>query len=121
MKELGKYLLVGIINTGVGFGTIFLLVFLGILPEIANLLGYIAGVLCSYIFNKTFTFQSKKKGDFLPFVLSMGVAYIFNLLTFVLFFRGMAINVYTSQILAGAVYTLSGFILSKFFVWKNSS
>ena len=120
MKELGKYLLVGVVNTGVGFGAIFLLIFWGLLPELANLLGYVIGILCSYTLNRTFTFQSKKKGDFLPFILSMGIAYVLNLLAFVLFFRGIGINVYLSQILAGAVYTLGGFLLSKFFVWRNS-
>lgn len=120
MIELFKYLLVGVLNTLIGFGTIFLLIFVGVLPELANFLGYVIGIICSYFLNKTFTFKSQKSGDFLPFVLSMIIAYVLNFIAFVILFRLLGVNVYVSQIIAGGIYTLSGFLLSKFFVWHTS-
>ncbi|ASM35566.1 GtrA-like protein [Campylobacter sputorum subsp. bubulus] len=43
--KLIKYLLVGVLNTIVGFGIIFGLMFLGVSPEISNLSGYLVGIV----------------------------------------------------------------------------
>lgn len=55
-KKLIKYPLVGILNTIIGFGIIFGLMFTGVSPEISNLSGYSIGIVISYILNKIFTF-----------------------------------------------------------------
>lgn len=72
-KKLAKYLCVGILNTIVGFGIIFLLMFFGVNPEISNLIGYAIGIIFSYVMNKFFTFESKNrsKKEFIKFILAM--------------------------------------------------
>lgn len=105
-------------NTLIGFGIIFCFTFLGIIPEISNLLGYMVGIVCSYLLNRVFTFKNNKKGDFFRFVVAMGASYVLNLLTLVLCFRWFEINVYVAQVLAGLVYTVSGFLMSRYFVWR---
>lgn len=116
-----KYLMVGMINTLVGFGIIFLLMYGGLLPEIANFIGYLCGFILSFILNKYFTFKSKNyvKSEFIRFALSMGIAYLINLLILVISYRYFGINEYISQIIAGIFYTLSGYILSKFYAFKK--
>lgn len=116
-----KYLMVGMINTLVGFGIIFILMYRGLLPEIANFIGYLCGFILSFILNKYFTFKSKNyvKSEFIRFALSMGIAYLINLLILVISYRYFGINEYISQIIAGIFYTLSGYLLSKFYAFKH--
>lgn len=122
MKSFFLYCLVGVINTFIGFGIIFILTFVGILPELANFLGYCIGIVCSFFLNSKITFAknkvSKNKG-LLKFATSMGVVYLVNLVALFLSYRIFGLNVYLSQILAGGSYTLCGFLLSKFFVWRE--
>lgn len=116
------YCLVGAINTFVGFGIIFILTFVGILPELANFLGYCIGIVCSFFLNNKITFSRNKMDKaqgLLKFAGSMGVAYLVNLVVLFLSYRIFGLNVYLSQILAGGSYTLCGFLLSKFFVWRE--
>ena len=41
--QFTRFLITGGVNTVVGFGIIFLLMFLGITPQISNVCGYIVG------------------------------------------------------------------------------
>lgn len=117
-----KYLLVGILNTIVGFGSIFILMFAGVGAYISNMLGYAFGIVFSYFMNKNFTFKSKNKSNihFIKFVLAMLIAYGLNLLSLYLALN-LIINPYIAQCLAGVVYTISGYLLSRFFVFKRLS
>lgn len=46
------YLCVGVVNTGVGYGTIFVLLWLGIIPEVANFIGYVLVLVCPICLTK---------------------------------------------------------------------
>ncbi|WP_305862926.1 GtrA family protein [Helicobacter cholecystus] len=122
MSRFFLYCCVGMINTCIGFGAIFLLVFAGVVPELANFLGYCLGIVCSFFLNNALTFSqtqiSKLKG-LSKFILSMGIAYLINLGVLFVGYRILGINVYIAQIIAGVSYTLCGFILSKWFVWRE--
>jgi Predicted membrane protein len=119
--QILKYLLVGIINTIVGYGIIFFLMFVGVSPEISNIVGYAVGISVSYVLNKIYTFQSKAhpKKEFPKFVLSLLASYTLNFLTLVLCIHIFKINPYISQIISGAVYTLSGFVFLKYFAFRS--
>ncbi|MGX3011484.1 GtrA family protein [Helicobacter sp. 23-1044] len=119
-KYFGKYLLVGVANTIFGFGVIFALMFCEAMPEIANFLGYICGIILSYFLNKNFTFESKNshRHDFWRFCVAMGGAYLINLIALIIAHRAFFIDKYTAQIIAGIAYTLSGYVLNKFFVFR---
>jgi putative flippase GtrA len=119
--QILKYLLVGIINTIVGYGIIFFLMFVGVSPEVSNIVGYAVGISVSYVLNKIYTFQSKAhpKKEFPKFVLSLLASYTLNFLTLVLCIHILKINPYISQIISGAVYTLSGFVFLKYFAFRS--
>ena len=114
------YVLVGICNTLVGYSVIFILIYLGFVPEIANMLGYIVGFINSYVLNKNFTFKSKNshKHDLLRFGIAMGVAYMAQFIAMSVMYRYYGINVYFAQILGSGVYVFFGFIISLFFVFN---
>jgi putative flippase GtrA len=116
-----KYLLVGIINTIVGYVIIFSLMFVAVPPEISNIIGYIMGVIVCYTLNKIYTFQSKDhpKREFPKFVLSLLTSYGLNFLTLILCIHIFKVNPYISQIISGAVYTISGFVFLKYFAFRQ--
>lgn len=73
-----KFLLVGIINTLVGNGVMFLLYNLcGVGYGISTAANYIVGSIVSYFLNKYFTFKQTKKSfkEILRFVLTIAVCY----------------------------------------------
>jgi putative flippase GtrA len=92
----------------------------GFSPELSNFIGYSSLLLVSYILNKKFNFKSKKDhSEELPkFVVSMLIAYSLNLISLMFFIHVVTIDQYLSQILSGIVYTGSGYILSKIWVFS---
>jgi|APSaa5957512535_1039671.scaffolds.fasta_scaffold06325_2 putative flippase GtrA len=120
MIHLYKYLTIGVFNTLVGYIFIFTLMNVGFSPELSNFIGYSSLLLVSYILNKKFNFKSKKDhSEELPkFVVSMLIAYSLNLISLMFFIHVVTIDQYLSQILSGIVYTGSGYILSKIWVFS---
>ena len=116
-----RYLLIGVFNTIAGFGIIFVLMALGVIPEIANIIGYIIGIIVSYTLNKIYTFKThtKSKKEFFRFVVSMICAYLINLAVLIALHRYFGIDKYISTIIAGACYTFSGYIFSKYFAFRT--
>ncbi|RDU67466.1 GtrA family protein [Helicobacter didelphidarum] len=113
------YALVGIANTIVGYSITFGLTFLGVIPEVANTIGTIFGVLNSYILNKKFTFKSQNshKKDFVRFGIAMGIAYIFSTIIIFITYRILNMNEYIALILGGVTYTIVGYFVSKFWAF----
>lgn len=118
MREIIIYGLVGIANTFVGLGNVLVLTYFGFVAEMANFLGYVIGVCLSYILNSKFTFKTKNSPlKAIKFAISIGFAYCLNLLFLYMSYRVYGIDVYLAQCLAGAIYTISGFILCRYFVF----
>ena len=117
-----KYLLVGVFNTFFGYGIIFACMYFGVVAEVSNFIGYFFGIIVSYKLNKKFTFNSVAdyKDDFFKFVGSMYIAYIINLITLVVCIRYLNINHYIGQLVAAISYTLSGYLLSRNWVFNDS-
>jgi GtrA-like protein. len=91
------------------------------LAIIIPIVGYAVGISVSYVLNKIYTFQSKAhpKKEFPKSVLSLLASYTLNFLTLVLCIHILKINPYISQIISGAVYTLSGFVFLKYFAFRS--
>ena len=114
------YGVVGIINTIVGYGIMFGLTFMGVMPEVANALGYGIAFIVSYLLNRRFTFQSKHthRRDFTRFVIASTLAYITNLLTLIICYRILSWSEYISLIIASIVYVIVGYLLHKFWTFR---
>lgn len=116
------YLCIGVINTLVGYGIIFALLFFGCIPELANALGYAVGFIVSYLLNKSLTFASpaSHKRDLPRFGLAMGIAYFAQFIVMSTSHRIMGFNPYLAQILGGVVYVCVGFVLSRCWVFVKA-
>lgn len=74
-----KFVLVGIINTLVGNGVMFLLYnFCGVGYTVSTVANYVVGSIVSYFLNKYYTFKQTKKSlkEVLKFILTIAVCYV---------------------------------------------
>lgn len=121
-SNFAKYCLVGVANTIFGYSLIFVFMYIGLTPEISNFIGYFFGIILSYFLNKYYTFKIKTqdKKEFVFFFASMIASYIINLAVLIICYKALNLNTYLSQIIAGIFYTISGFLFSKYFVFKTT-
>lgn len=78
IKQFAKYLAVGVINTLVTLAVIVVCKsLLGINPLVANALGYIAGVINSFVWNKAWVFRADGHltSQAVKFLIGFGLCY----------------------------------------------
>ena len=74
-----KYLIVGVINTLVGTGVMFVLFnFFSVSYWISSAANYVVGSIVSYFLNKYFTFQNKEKSlkQMIRFIVNIAACYL---------------------------------------------
>jgi len=121
MKQFAKYLLVGVLNTSLGYAIIFSCMYLlGLGPVISNAAGYGIGMAISYALNRDFTFERQVKGRVTAarFVLVSLLAYSANLGMLLALIRGAYMHEGIAQVLAGIVYVVTSFLVNKFYVFR---
>ena len=114
-SQFNRFLVTGSINTLVGFGTIFLLMFLGFTPQISNICGYAVGLTVSFILNRHWVFQASDasvKRQVAYFLLIFMIAFGANYLVLSMLLIA-SVNAWLSQILAGVCYTVVFYVLNK--------
>ena len=118
-EQLIRYLSVGVINTLVGLSIIWGLMLLGVDPVTANACGYAVGLVVAFILNRAWTFRVEAEfGQIVRYLLAFMVAYGINvvILNFCLqLFGGQG---FLEQLPAMAAYTLSFYLLCKYYVFR---
>lgn len=73
-----KFLIVGLVNTGVGTAVMFLLYWLGAGYWVSSAANYIVGSVVSYFLNKYYTFRQKKQSlpEMLRFAVHISLCYL---------------------------------------------
>ena len=122
IKQAIKYGVVGVINTLITAVVIWIMMkLLGCSDVVSNVVGYIAGVLNSFIWNKKWTFKSTEKwiGSAIRFGVVFGICYLLQLGLFVFVLNPyLAIDPYYNQLIAMAFYTAINFVMNKFYTFK---
>jgi putative flippase GtrA len=119
-NSLLKFLAVGILNTLLSLCIIFGLKYFYAFSDVsANLIGYIAGLISSFLLNKKWTFNHNGQLSItvVKFILTFIVAYTINILCVLLMIE-LGINDYYAHFLAMPIYTIIFYLGSKFFVFK---
>lgn len=104
-----KYALVGCLNTGITLFVIFVCKsLLDLNPYIANVLGYVAGLINSFLWNKTWVFKSKNgySKEAIKFALGFGVCYFIQLLVVFLLSSTTFVNCQWNLF---DIFTISGY------------
>lgn len=114
-----RYALVGVANTCITAAIIFSLMHFGLGLYASNAIGYIAGIIFSFIANTIFTFSVSISGSrFLRFLITCLSCWLINIF-FVKFYTTLfPEQLYSSQIFGMIFYTLSGFFINKLWVMK---
>ena len=123
MIQFIKYVVVGVINTFIGYGIIFACMFwLGIGPVVSNMIGYAIGLVISYVLHRNVTFQSTqgRRSEALRFVAVFGVAYSLNLLMLMLLIDRLHWHKGWAQVVAGVVYVGVSFLMQKLYVFRTA-
>ena len=110
IRQLIKFIFVGLLNTGVYYVVYFVLLRLGFFYAISHTIGNIIGIINSYFWNKFFTFRSKAKSinETLRFITVCILHYLFVLLIIYICIEHMG----TSPELAGLIGAFIGMIVS---------
>jgi len=117
-----KFGIVGISNTLLTALTIWILLkLLHCSDYVSNLIGYIVGLLNSFIWNRKWTFESKTKvsATLFKFILTFAICYLLQLGNLYLLLHFTHIDSYICQLLSIVVYTIINFILNKNYTFKN--
>jgi len=124
LAQLLKYGIVGISNTLLTAATIW--VFLKVLhfnDYTSNIIGYIVGLVNSFIWNRKWTFASstRVKDTLFKFIITFAISYLFQLGNLYLLIHYTQIDSYLCQLISIVVYTGINFILNKYYTFKNNS
>ena len=120
-KEFIFFILIGVINTF--NGVIFSYIYSSIFNEnLAFILGYISGLIISYILNSFITFKDKlafKK--FIKFAVSYIPNFIIQNIVVILVFNILGLHKLIAYILAAIIGIPVTFILLKFFTFNKNN
>lgn len=107
-----RFLIVGAINTAVGYGSFALFIFIGGHYLVANVIATVIGVTVSYFLNKYFTFKQYRKSyaEIIRFVS----VYFFSFMLGNLLLYIMVDIISISPYLAGAINLISSTLISWF-------
>lgn len=122
IKQAIKYGVVGVSNTLVTMLVIWVMMkLLGCREGLSNLVGYVAGLLNSFFWNKQWTFKESTMGwgqGSIRFALAFVVCYVLQY-GLVLFLNDrLAIDHYYNHLIGMVFYTLINFMANKFFTFK---
>lgn len=124
MRTFGRFLLAGLLNSGIGFAIIFFcMLVVGLSPLVSNLIGYAFGLCIAFAMHKWFTFQSEGKAmsEFVRFLPVFLVCYLMNLAALHACIELLGIPPAWSQIVAGLVYVGSSFFLNRILVFSRQA
>jgi putative flippase GtrA len=122
MKQLMRFAAVGVLNTVLGYAVIFACMYLAGLGAVtSNVIGYLVGLIVSYVMNRTFTFRSVAPAsrEMIRFVSIFLLAYLANLAVLVLSIDHFGVHEGVAQIGAGVVYFGLSFIMNKYYVFAD--
>lgn len=123
IKQFIRFGLVGVLNTAITWIVILLCTKVLILPYyISNPSGYLLGFINSFVMNKFWTFGSKgsAKTELFVFTGIFIVNYFLQLGFTAFLIQVLKINELLSQGIAAVPYIILGFVLNKYFAFKNS-
>ncbi|WP_052731731.1 GtrA family protein [Devosia geojensis] len=117
---VGRFATVGILNSGIGFLVIFLLMYAGIDPYVSNVAGYCVGFLVSFGLHKGWVYRSG--GHVTPeaakYVVAVAISYLLNMACLALLLNAH-VWPYAAQVFAAVLYTGSMFVLSTYWVFAG--
>ncbi len=121
MKQFLRFIVVGVLNTISGLSIIFACKAFFAWGDVpANATGYSVGLLISFFLNKSWTFnhEGAYAGVAIKFLATFAIAYSLNLATVLVLIEQVGVNDYLAHFFGMMPYTLSFFVLSRYYVFR---
>lgn len=119
-KHISKFIFVGVLNTIVGYGAYFILLYLNIHYILALIISSVIGIIHSFIWNKKWTFKSKGdvRKESLRFISVYGIAFLINLVILALFVEKLMFDPKIAQAFALCIVTIISFVGHKYWSFR---
>lgn len=117
-KQLVKFLMVGVLNTIVGYSLYAFFIYLGINYVLAIFFSTILGILFNFKTIGKFVFENNDNSLITRFFLAYGVTFIINV-SIVSELRGIGCDDYTAGFVAIFISSAISFVLTKYLVFKK--
>jgi len=117
-----KFGIVGISNTLLTAVTIWLLLRVFHSSNyLANIVGYVVGLVNSFIWNRRWTFENHAQigATIFKFIVTFAVSYLLQLGFLWLLLHQTGIDDYFCQLLSIVVYTVFNFFMNKYYTFKT--
>lgn len=117
--SLTKFLSVGVLNTLLSIAVIFgLKYFFNTGDVVANAIGYIVGLSCSFVLNKRWTFKHSDRAlSAIPkFLLVFAISYLFNIVAVLLLIK-FGSNTYFAHLAGIPIYSILFYLGSRHYVF----
>ena len=122
IRKIKRFIFVGIFNAISGYTLIILLYsLLNFNFYISNFIGYLFGLIISFILNRNFVFKVEDKilSRFIKYIFSFFLSYLLNIFVFYISSEFINLNKYLSLLIASLFYSISFFISCNFFTFKK--
>jgi len=119
---LVRFAVVGIGNTLVDFVVFFLLASIGVPYVFSQVCSYSAGMMNSYVWNRTWTFQVRKKAsvqEFLQFIFINLVSLSTTIVLLYLLHKLAGMQLFSSKAVATVAGMAVNFVGSRFWVFER--
>lgn len=123
-KEIMRFSVVGVINTGVDFVMFTVLFFLGCPLLVAQSISYCCGVVNSYWLNRSWTFQDIKSGhqsEAIKFIIVNIFTLLLTSILFILLIEHMQMSILVAKIGCTGIGMGVNFLSSKFWVFQEAT
>lgn len=119
-KQISRFIFVGILNTIVGYGAYFILLYLNIYYMLALLISHIIGVTNSFIWNKKWTFRSEgnARREGIKFFSVYGIIFMMNLFILTFFVEGLKLTPQIGQVIALGICTMISYFGHKYWSFR---
>ena len=116
-----RFLIVGGINTAIGYGTFVAVVFIGGHYLLANVIATIVGVSVSYLLNKYFTFRQYKKSvtEIMRFISVYAVSFMLGNVVLYVLVDLISISPYVAGAINLIFTTLISWFGHKYYSFRN--
>jgi len=121
-RQLFKYSIVGVFNTALGLGIMYILYNLFECNYvIANIIGYACGLVNSFIWNKKWTFKSSMhySKEIIPFLVVFAISYITNLITVISLVELINVHPNLAQIFGIVAYSSTNFLINRYWTFSK--
>ena len=118
---LGRYAGSGVLNTLAGFSVIFLLMTLGVSPLLANIGGYLFGLILGFVVSKKLVFRTEGHitSESLRYLAAFLFCFALNLFVLQFALNVLHWNASLAQLLAAAAYTVIMYLLTRLLVFRT--